>query len=198
MTTTIILARHGATAANLENRFAGRSDEPLHAKGGEQLETVAAALRPTPLTGGIDSGPLARTRQSAEIVGRALGVTVRVADCFTEIKIPHWDGLTKEEIRQRFGPEYPTWLEDPAGFALPGCETLAEVQVRAVAGLERLFREMAGRTTLVVSHLIVVRCLLLHYRGLALADFRTIKVDNAALTLLRRTAAGETLVASVS
>ena len=197
MITTIILARHGATGANLENRFAGRSDEPLHRQGIEQLLAVAEGLKNTRLTGGIVCGPLTRTRQSAELVGRELSVPVRTEDCFTEIDIPHWDGLTKDEIRQRFGPEYPTWLENPAGFALPGCESLARVQERAVAGLERLFVDMAGHTTLVISHLIVVRCLLLHYRGLSLGEFRGIKVDNGALIYLRRDATGCTEVGSV-
>jgi broad specificity phosphatase PhoE len=194
MSTTIILARHGATAANLEDRFAGRSQEPLHQKGREQLRLVAEKLRQTPLTGGIVCGPLPRTRESAEIVGRELAVAVRPDECFNEIDLPHWDGLTKTEIRQRFGPEYPTWLDSPDCFTLPGCETLAQVQSRAVAGLEELFRQAQGRTTLVISHLIVVRCLVLHYRGLPLADFRSIKIDNAALTGLRRKDDGTTWV----
>jgi broad specificity phosphatase PhoE len=194
MTTTIILARHGATAANLEDRFAGRGPEPLHRKGCEQLHLVAEKLRRTPLTGGIVCGPLPRTRESAEIVGRALGVAVRSAERFNEIDIPHWNGLTKSEIRQRFGPEYPAWLESPDLFSLPGCETLAQVQARAVAGLEEIFAQEQGRTTLVISHLIVVRCLVLHYRGLPLSAFRSIKVDNAALTGLRRGDDGVTSV----
>jgi len=194
MTTTIILARHGATAANLEDRFAGRSPEPLHQKGREQLRLVAEKLQQTPLTGGIICGPLPRTRESAEIVGGELAVPVRADDRFNEIHLPHWDGLTKTEIRQRFGPEYPTWLETPDLFSLPGCETLAQVQARAVRGLEDVFRSGAGRTTLVISHLIVVRCLVLHYRGLPLAAFRSIKIDNGALTGLHRCEAGENRV----
>lgn len=196
--TTIILARHGATTANLEDRFAGRSPEPLHQKGREQLRLVAEKLKETPLTGGIVCGPLPRTRESAEIIGRELAVPVRSAECFNEICIPHWDGLTKSEIRQRFGPEYPTWLESPDRFALPGCETLAQVQARAVAGLEDIFTSAAGLTTLVISHLIVVRCLVLHYRGLPLSAFRSIKIDNAALTYLHRNPTGETTVEALS
>ncbi|NTV15796.1 MAG: histidine phosphatase family protein [Desulfobulbaceae bacterium] len=198
MTTTIILARHGATAANLEDRFAGRSSEPLHAKGREQLRLVAEKLRRAPLTGGIVCGPLPRTRESAEIVAGELAVAVRSDERFNEIGIPHWDGLSKTELRQRFGSEYPTWLEAPECFALPGCETLAQVQARAVAGLEELFAGAAGRSTLVISHLIVVRCLVLHYQGLPLAAFRSIKIDNAALTGLRRDGAGETTVEALS
>lgn len=194
MTTTIILARHGATGANLEDRFAGRSAEPLHQKGREQMKLVAEKLRQTSLTGTIVCGPLPRTWESAEIVGGELAVPVRSDERFNEIHIPHWDTLTKTEIRQRFGPEYPTWLDTPDCFALPDCETLAQVEARAVAGLEELFAQEQGRTTLVISHLIVVRCLVLHYRGLPLAAFRSIKIDNAALTCLRREDDGATSV----
>lgn len=194
MITTIILARHGATAANLEDRFAGRSAEPLHQKGREQMKLVAEKLRQTQLTGTIVCGPLPRTRESAEIVGREVTVPVRSDERFNEIHIPHWDTITKAEIRQRFGPEYPTWLDTPDLFTLPGCETLAQVQARAVAGLEELFRQERGRTTLVISHLIVVRCLVLHYRGLPLSVFRSIKIDNAALTGLCRNQDGATSI----
>lgn len=198
MLTTVILARHGATAANLEDRFAGRSPEPLHPKGQGQLQTVAEKLRTHHLAGGVVCGPLPRTKESAEIVARQLCVPMRSEERFNEIQIPHWDGLTKSEIRQRFGPEYPTWLDTPHLFALPGCETLAQVQERAVAGLEEIFAQGHGRTTLVISHLIVVRCLLLHYRALPLAAFRTIKVDNAALTCLHREANGKTRVTDLT
>ncbi|MDH5525622.1 MAG: histidine phosphatase family protein, partial [Desulfobulbaceae bacterium] len=61
MTTTIYLARHGVTMANQENRFAGRSDEPLHPEGAEQVAEVGRALAAKAITA-IYCGPLPRTR----------------------------------------------------------------------------------------------------------------------------------------
>jgi broad specificity phosphatase PhoE len=55
-----------------------------------------------------------------------------------------------------------------------------------VAFLESLFREYSGQNLLVVSHLIVVRALLLHYLAKPIADFRTIKVGNAQVARLVR------------
>ncbi len=193
MKTTVYLIRHGLTAANKNDVFAGRTQEPLHPEGVAQLADVGRMLAGR----GIDRifcGPLARTRQSAGIVGELLGVPTEADEALTEISIPHWDGLTKEAIRVRFGFEYPTWLDDPAGFYVPGCETIAEVQGRAVAFLEKLFREHPGQNLLVVSHLIVVRALLLHYLGRPIADFRAIKVGNAQVaTLVRNDLSGVTV-----
>jgi len=185
MKTTVYLIRHGLTAANKEDVFAGRTQEPLHPEGVAQLVEVGKRLTGCGISQ-IFCGPLARTRQSAGIVGELLGVPVVAEEDLTEIRIPHWDGLTKEAIRVRFGSEYPVWLADPAGFRVPGCETIAEVQNRAVACLEKIFRESPGQNLLVVSHLIVVRALLVHYLARAIGDFRAIKVGNAQVVTLVR------------
>lgn len=189
MKTTIYLIRHGLTAANKNDVFAGRTQEPLHPEGEAQLAEVGRVLAGLGI-GMIFCGPLARTRQSAEIVGDLLCVEVTADEALNEISIPHWDGLTKEAIRAKFGEEYPTWLADPAGFCVEGCETIAEVQGRAVACVEALFREYCGQSLLVVSHLIVVRALLLHYLARPIADFRAIKVSNAQVARLVRDDSG--------
>ena len=191
--TIIYLIRHGLTAANKRDIFAGRTQEPLHLEGVAQLTEVGERLTGRGISK-IFCGPLARTRQSAGIVGEMLGVPVEADEALNEISIPHWDGLTKEAIRAKFGPEYPAWLADPAGFQVPGCETIAEVQSRAVACLETILRACPGQNLLVVSHLIVVRALLLHYLARPIADFRTIKVGNAKVAILSRDEWGGTVV----
>ncbi len=189
MKTIIHLIRHGLTAANKNDVFAGRTQEPLHPEGAAQLGKLGSILAGQGVNR-IFCGPLPRTMESAWIVGDMLGVQVEAAEALNEISIPHWDGLTKEAIRARFGPEYPTWLADPAGFFVPGCETIAEVQRRAVACVESLFREYPGQNLLVVSHLIVVRALLLHYLARPIADFRAIKVGNAQVARVVRDDSG--------
>ena len=193
MKTTIYLTRHGLTAANKNDVFAGRTQEPLHPEGAAQLASVGRSLAGRSITK-IFCGPLARTRQSAGVVGELIGVPVEAEEALTEISIPHWDGLTKAAIRARFGPQYPTWLADPAGFRVEGCETIAGVQGRAVAFLESIFREYPGQNILVVSHLIVVRALLLHYLARPIAEFRAIKVGNAQVATLVRGDLGRTAV----
>lgn len=193
MATEIILTRHGKTKANLENRFAGRSNEPLHQQGVEQLAGVAARLIDRGLST-ILAGPLSRTTQSAEIIGKATGVPIHSREAFNEIDLPHWDGLTKQEITDQFGRQYPTWLSAPHDFMVPECETLAQVQKRAVGEIESIFGHHEGKTVIVVSHLIVIRCLILHYRRQPINDFRNIKIDNASLSMLSRNAEGQTSV----
>lgn len=192
MKTSIHLIRHGLTAANKNDVFAGRTSESLIPEGMAQFAALGARLSGKGISK-IFCGPLLRTHQSAIVVGEMLAVPVESDAALNEIHIPHWDGLTKAMIRERFGSEYPMWCSNPAGFVLPGCETIADVQRRAVSFLEKLFCEYAGQNVLVVTHLIVVRALLLHYLGRPVADFREIKVGNAQVTTLLRDDLGTTV-----
>ncbi|MEW6219148.1 MAG: histidine phosphatase family protein [Thermodesulfobacteriota bacterium] len=184
MRTTLFLVRHGVTAANQEDRFAGRSGEPLHPDGIRQMRSLGDRLQGLGLAA-IHSGPLPRTRESATILGQALGLPVHTEAGFNEMAIPHWDSLAKDEIRRRFGDQYPVWKATPHRFQAPGCETLAAVQARAVQAAEALADRYPGQAALVVSHLIVLRCLILHYQGLPLDDFRAIRCDNSAVWVVQ-------------
>ncbi|MBU0485112.1 MAG: histidine phosphatase family protein [Proteobacteria bacterium] len=186
MTTTICLIRHGITEANKTNRFAGRSNEPLHQEGRRQIEMIGQILKPEKICR-IFSGPLPRTAESAEILHKIIAAPVTIKASFNEILIPHWDGLTKDEIRLRFGAEYPTWLAQPAEFQVKDCETIEEVQARAVKETEQIFTKFEDKKVVIISHLIVLRCLALHYLNLSINNFRAIKIDNGSISRLVRT-----------
>ncbi len=185
MVTTAYLIRHGVTPANKENRFAGRTGESLHKEGRNQVQKVAERLTSKGVTA-VYCGPLTRTVESAAIIEQVLGIPLEVEEAFNEIDIPHWDGYTKQEIRAKFDAQYPTWLENPESFMLPGCETLGGVKKRAVQALEKLITKHDGESIIIVSHLIVIRCLVLHYNGMPIKDFRSVKIDNASITSLKR------------
>lgn len=182
MAPKIYLARHGKTQANREDRFAGRSDEPLCEEGVSQFQGLAEKCGSRGFTA-VYAGPLPRTIQSAQIIAGTCGLTVHTVAGLIDINLPHWDTLTKDEIRQRFGNEYPTWLATPEKFHVPGCENLAAVQKRAVAEVEKILAKEEG-VILLVTHLIVARCLLLHYNGQPISLFREIKVENSEVVRL--------------
>ena len=191
--TTIYLVRHGITQANKENRFAGRTDEELHVEGKDQIIHVGDRLKNNDLSA-VYCGPSRRTLQSAEILGTLLGIPYSDLEGLDEINISHWDGLTKGEIRQEFGDEYPTWLNSPQNFSLPGCETLKKVQERAVGAVNCILEYHNSENLLLVSHLIVLRCLVLYYQGLEIKDFRSIKINNGSILQVSEVEKGRMVV----
>lgn len=182
MALQVYMIRHGKTPANLDNKFAGRTDEPLSAQGREQIQAVRSALIPLAIQE-IYAGPLLRTMQTAEIISDQ-DIPIHKAPGLIDIDLPHWDGLTKDEIRINFGDEYPTWLATPDLFHVDGCEDLHQVQKRAVAQVDAIMNEQESGNILLVTHLIVARCLLLHKNKQPISMFREIKVDNGEIVQL--------------
>ena len=194
--TKIYLVRHGTTQANKENRFAGRTAEELHPEGIDQIKQVGERLKDKDISA-VYCGPAKRTVQSAEILGPLFNVPRISLQELDEINIPHWDGLTKDKIRLKCGGEYPAWLNNPETFILPGCETLKQVQERAVEAVESLLAQHESKSLLLVSHLIVLRCLVLYYQGFDIKDFRSIKIDNGSIIYLSDDAEGRRLISPI-
>jgi broad specificity phosphatase PhoE len=194
--TKIYLVRHGTTQANKENRFAGRTIEELHPEGIDQIKQVGERLKDKDIST-VYCGPAKRTVQSAEILGSLFNIPRTSLQELDEINIPHWDGLTKDEIRQQYNEQYPTWLNNPETFILPGCETLKQVQERAVEAVESLLAQNESKSLLLVSHLIVLRCLVLYYQGFDIKDFRSIKIDNGSIIYLSDDAEGRRLISPI-
>jgi len=157
MALTLLLARHGQTDLNTDERWQGRLDLPLNATGLAQAEQLARAL-----PGGIDAlvvSPLLRARQTAEPVVRARGLVPRFDADFRERDFGIFEGLTADEAAQQF-PELVSrnvayrWDEAP-----PGAEATRAVVDRVERGLAQLRAVHDGQTVLLVSHGFVVRCL---------------------------------------
>ncbi len=183
MASHLYLVRHGKTLANSCNKFAGRTDESLSAPGRQQVTGLVSELSRLGIEA-IYAGPLVRTMQTADIVAGGK-VSVFSEEGLVDIDLPHWDGLTKDEIRARFGAEYPTWLATPELFHVDGCEDLHQVQQRAVAAVDAIVQKHEFGTVLLVTHLIVARCLILHATGQPMSQFREIAVNNGQVVELQ-------------
>jgi probable phosphoglycerate mutase len=150
--------RHGQTEHTPERRYSGRNDLPLSRTG--RAEAEAAALRAKEL--GIDvvvASPLRRTRETAEIVAAALGVTSELDDDLVELDFGQLEGLTFDEARER----QPLAVRRFAGdvtVAAPGGESVADVSARVARARRRILSRYAGRTVLVVSHVTPIKLLL--------------------------------------
>ena len=169
MALTLLMARHGQTDLNIDERWQGRIDAPLNATGFAQAEQLARAL-----PGGIQAlvvSPMLRARQTAEPVARALGLAPTLDADFRERDFGIFEGLTADDALQQF-PELAArnvayrWDEAP-----PGAEPTRAVVERVARGLQRLCEAHDGQTVLLVSHGFVVRCLRHLIDGVSEAEF---------------------------
>ncbi|MET9556341.1 histidine phosphatase family protein [Streptomyces sp. NPDC006645] len=104
----IILWRHGQTAWNLERRFQGTTDIELTEAGVAQARRSArllASLRPDALV----ASDLQRVVATANELASLTGLPVSYDSALRETYAGAWQGLTHEEIVERFGEQYLAW-----------------------------------------------------------------------------------------
>ena len=106
----------------------GTTDIPLGEAGFQQAEQMAASLPPVTT---VFSSPLSRAVQTAY----AIGLPVTVVDDLREMYAGEWDGLSFEEIRQRYPELYAARAKDLT-IPLPGAEDQKEGLVRFTAALQ--------------------------------------------------------------
>lgn len=139
----IVLWRHGQTTYNAEHRFQGQRDVPLNALGRVQAQRAArhlATLGPTQ----IWSSDLARASATAGYLARLTGLEVSHDKDLRERHGGAWEGLTINEIRDR----YP---DDLAAWEPPGGETAETVADRTSAALERIADQAEPGSLVVVT-----------------------------------------------
>jgi broad specificity phosphatase PhoE len=148
--TTILIARHGETDWNRERRFQGHADPPLNELGRQQAGELAEALAGSDVTA-VYSSPLARARETADIVAAALELPVESREALREVDVGSWQGLTRDEVEARFPDGFQRWLVDFSQGWDDG-ETYDELGRRVVADLLELAARHPGERILVVTH----------------------------------------------
>ncbi|MFE0524288.1 bifunctional RNase H/acid phosphatase [Streptomyces sp. NPDC058954] len=156
---TFVLLRHGETPLTPQKRFSGSggTNPALSEVGREQAERVGAALARRGTVQAIVASPLARTRETAAIVARHLGLEVSVEDEIRETDFGAWEGLTFGEVRERYPDDLDRWLADPTVEPSGGGESFAATATRIAAARDKLVAAYAGRTVLLVSHVTPIK-----------------------------------------
>ena len=152
--TTLVLLRHGITASTVARLFCGSggSDPGLTPEGRQQAERAAELVARRYDVTHVVSSPLRRTRETADLAADRLGLDVELDDDLAELAFGEWDGLTIEQVRERWPDELARWFTDEEASP-PGGESLAALDVRVGRVLERLLATHAGATVLVVGHM---------------------------------------------
>ncbi len=179
----LFLIRHGRTAWNAQGRFQGCRDIPLDETGRAQARAMALHASRIPFSA-VWSSPLSRARETAGFLARRKGLGVKVHEALKEIRHGKWEGLKADEVARRWPSLYRLWQESPQEVVMPGGESLADVQVRALTAMKDV--SCCGADCVaVVSHDAVIKVLLCAWLGLPLSGFRRFDLANASVTGVR-------------
>ncbi|EPK5022148.1 histidine phosphatase family protein [Pseudomonas sp. AAC] len=179
--TRIVLTRHGHVDWIAPERFRGRAELPLSDLGKRQALAVARRIAETWQPDAIYTSPLSRCVDTGAAIARATGAPVQALEGLADTDYGQWQGLTHEEVRQRWPEEHRTWLEAPDLAAIPDGESLADVLARGTKVLREVLHRHAGKTLVLVGHDSINRVLLLQALGLPLSRYWRLKQEPCCL-----------------
>jgi 2,3-bisphosphoglycerate-dependent phosphoglycerate mutase len=181
----LILVRHGETDSNKASLALGRDDLDLNETGRWQAQRLAEALQCQSIVA-VYSSPLRRALATARAIAERHHLSVELDEGLIEMDIGEMEGLTFQQVRERYPQFLQVWLGGRAAYEpMPGGERLLDVQERAWQALERICAAWSQETVAVVTHNFVLLTILCRVLGLELADFRRLRHNVAAVSVLQ-------------
>jgi len=178
----IILARHGETEWNVADVFRGQVDIDLSETGVKQAKLLAEYLSTSEIEA-IYSSPLKRARKTAEIIARPHKLKVSADPDLTDFDFGQWQGLSHEEVKEKYGDLYTKWVTHPEQVSMPGGENLEDVAGRIIRFRNRIIASHHG-TILIVGHRVVNKVMLCTMLELDNSHFWKIRQDTCGISIL--------------
>jgi len=150
--TLLSTLRHGLTELNRSQRTGGRLDVPLVEVGRQQAQDARAVFEGTPVDVVIASS-LRRAIETAEIVTGWPRARLVIDDLAIERSFGEMEGLTQDEIREKFPMVIYVPIEH-VRYSLnpPGGESFETLRARARTFLTRTLAAHRGKRVLVSTH----------------------------------------------
>lgn len=152
---TLVLVRHGQSLWNLENRFTGWVDVPLTPQGRAEAKRAGELLKGMKFDVAYTSA-LTRAQTTLAIIMETMGVELPVIrdQALNERHYGDLQGLNKEELAKKYGPEQVKLWRRSYDVAPPNGESLELTAKRTLPFYERaiLGDLRQGKNVLVVAH----------------------------------------------
>lgn len=137
---TLSLLRHGATPANREHRYLGKTDEALSEEGWAELLLKKKEI-PAEL---LLVSPMLRCRQTAEILFRGRA-QVQIPE-WTEMDFGRFEGKNYRELNG--DPDYQAWIDSGGTLPFPGGESREAFLRRTSLGFARALSYLRAENTM--------------------------------------------------
>jgi probable phosphomutase (TIGR03848 family) len=200
---TVLLIRHGRTAANTAGVLVGRtSGIELDETGIKQVADLATRLSGVTLRA-IVSSPLRRCRQTAQpmLAAQSDSCVFAVEQSLVECGYGEWTGKSLRELSK--DTLWRTVQQQPSAVRFPGGESMGEMSARAIGAARawdaRIEAEHGPEAVwAAVSHGDVIKAIVADALSLHLDNFQRILVDPASISIIRYTASRPYLITANS
>lgn len=181
----LIFVRHGATEWNVAGRYQGQTDVPLSEKGRAQAAAVGKRFESIPVDV-VYSSPLQRAYDTARAIAEPKGLPIHKVEGIKELDFGEWDGLTKEELEEKFGEAFIRYRIEPFHYPMSGEGTLNRAKLRVGEALEEIKEKYrhTDKTVVVVAHGGILKLAVFYLLDMSSRLYRCIELSNTSLTVI--------------
>ena len=203
---TAILIRHGVTPHTTSGAYSGGGVPGPSLSGHGRIQAAQAAdlvhrigrqIWPdVPRATAIVASPMIRTQETATAISRRLGRAVVTDPRLAEGDFGEWEGLTSDEIEERWPGQLRDWHETGT-FAIPGGESIAQTGQRLAGAMDDLIASSLGKTVVVVSHAVALRSVIGTAFGAPASQWHRIRIAPASVSMIRYWADGTSEITAI-
>ncbi|HEY8803522.1 MAG TPA: histidine phosphatase family protein [Clostridium sp.] len=178
----IYILRHGETEYGKVKRYLGHTDCKLSKKGIKDAEHLACIFAESEvIINSIFSSDLIRCKSTVNTVFPK--IKVNFLEDLKEINMGALDGLTFDEVKNKYPEVYKKRGEDIAGFIPLNGESFKACQQRAITVFNHIIDTTEGNVV-ICSHAGFIRTLLCSLLKIDLKDIFTIKQDYGCINII--------------
>lgn len=179
------MARHGETDWNRLGKTQGTQNTSLTDLGRYQANQLGNKLKNKPISA-IYSSDLDRARETAQIVGKQVGLEPITCELIREVCFGNWQGLSIEEIENKYPGELSKWRNE-LSFYPQGGESLSSVhsRIKTFLNILKTNHPSSDETILIISHAATIKVSILEILGIPPNFLTKLKASHAGLSLLK-------------
>ena len=166
----LLVARHGQTVWNAQNKICGVTDVELSEKGIAQAKKLADTLQNYHIDV-ILSSPLSRAIETSRIIAEKSKAALQVEELLIEQNYGIYEGMDRKNDR---------FLANKRNFAYkyPGGESMMQTAYRVYGVIDKIKERYPGKTVLIVSHGGVCRIIRTYFQDMTNDEFFDYTLEN--------------------
>ena len=179
----LILVRHALTVDNQKSRLSGHIDSSISEEGKEQIDKITNYLKDFDIDK-IYTTTSSRTKDTVKKLSELKSIEIIEKESLKEISYGDFEGLTFDEIKDKYPKEFQDMIEKGYEYKYPNGESLIDSYNRVCIELDNIISNNDNRTILICSHGGTIRNIITYLISNSYKYHWNFKIDNGSVTIL--------------
>ena len=179
----LILVRHALTVDNQKSRLSGHIDSSISEEGKEQIDKITNYLKDFDIDK-IYTTTSSRTKDTVKKLSELKSIEIIEKESLKEISFGDFEGLTFDEIKDKYPKEFQYMIEKGYEYKYPNGESLIDSYNRVCIELDNIISNNDDRTILICSHGGTIRNIITYLISNSYKYHWNFKIDNGSVTIL--------------